>query len=148
MPGTISYVYHHHTLGTVGDRDNNTTGGNIYDDSYESETSGGCFTMPYYHLVYKEEGMCLGHISKSYDEGDDCNRYRCDKCGKSYGHSSKDENWEHDLNTPYGCNNIITNNYDRWTTDATDHPDKRVETKYLRSCGKISDQIISATVTY
>ncbi len=82
----ITYTYHHHTLGTVGDRDDNSNSGGVYADDYQSSTGGGCFTSPVYKKHYhtgnsSSGGGCYG----SYHSGS--STLTCGKTEHSHGTS-------------------------------------------------------------
>lgn len=120
MEGTLSYTYHHHTLGTVGDSDNSESTGGAYDDSYLSPTAQGCFTEPdyaityttYYPYTYVVSGEVRGWAT-----------WHCSECGKE------------------------ERAYDGWGHTHTKETGRTLR-GYKCGCGHTEGSIVSVTITY
>ncbi len=128
LPGTITYVYHHHRL----DSNSYTSGSSEptkYSDGTQLSSPSGCFT--------KATSVSVTETGTAYPSDvhicDDLHcwdaNYTCSKCGRSWnvhsGSSSRPNfgTLQHTCGTSY-------------------------KTVYTRSCGHLDNQIISATITY
>ena len=149
---TLTYTHHIHSLesSTYSEENDSMDVNSVpvtYADGYQATTlyPNGCFTTPYYHLVYSESGACGGVVVRHHEsEGSThWNSYSCNKCGKSYGTSGINDQWG-----SWTCNNTVTKNYNLWTTDATGHEGNITETRYIKSCGRTSGEVTDVHIHY
>ena len=65
----LEYVYHHHTLGTIGDKNDKTINNTYYQNDYQSENQQGCFTVPnYVRHIHSTSATTFTQTTKSMDE--------------------------------------------------------------------------------
>ena len=149
LNANITYTHHVHQLNTAAYTITNNSFSPdsvplYYADDEKIETSGGCFTIPCYHIQYSESGTgtCGGAVVTGCPRPNDPTAVvdYCTKCGREWGAGTG----------PATCNNEIptSSSADYWTTDANDHPEYRSETKYIRSCGKTNGQIVAVTASF
>ena len=130
---SITYTYHHHSLSTTN-LATSSTGGGLYADSYQATSPMGCFTKAQSLPV-----TCGGSLytdSNDKPVGGDVWVY-CSVCGQVAGAQSRD--W-------------VVRNYgtaSAWVA-ALGSCSKITSSKtvYVRSCGKVDGQIVTATITY
>ncbi|MBO6253053.1 MAG: hypothetical protein J6O49_05305 [Bacteroidaceae bacterium] len=150
--GNVVYDHHVHSLTTTTEivsnnsSDPSSVAGALADD-YVSSVSGGCFTTPYYHVVYtiteSRMEMCGGSVQGGWSDWQTGGVYdRCRSCGKLWGAYTG----------PSTCNNYVqktyTTPYDYWTSNASDHPSNRTEVKYSRSCGMANGTVTDAHIHF
>lgn len=148
LDAKLTYSHHIHSLDVDNSSIENdsadiTSVSEGIDDSYRASSPQGCFTQPYYHVVYRESK------TKTQDFNSHLGRtYRYDYDVQVCGYSGCDYVQAPDMPFSHSHNVTTTTNYDRWTTDANDHPKNRKETVYIRSCGLLNGQVTAVHVHY
>ncbi|MBQ9303159.1 hypothetical protein [Butyrivibrio sp.] len=95
-----------------------------------SSVSGGCFTQPYYHIQGEKTVDHVGgwrEVSSAEDTD-------------GIAGNETEEVWD----DSYEWSEKVT--YDEWTTDPGDN--NVVATVYIRSCGKLAGEVVSAYIAY
>lgn len=128
IPGTISYLYHHHSNGSDGIIDNNVETPDAYGDNYQSTTAAGCFTKS----TKVASAWCDGRgVVDTKSNGDVW--IVCSKCGRAI--AAQSAAWVERNGIPYGagtaCGKVTA-----------------YKTVYTRSCGRLANQIIGASIIY
>lgn len=145
LVGEVVFTYHHHTNGEDGIGDSNEIIDDQYGNDYESSVQGGCFTRPYYHIYYSkpmQREYQLFHATNK--NGDDYVYWGCGACSS----------WQYKYDDFYGCDNAPihqcgTVTVDKWTSEPTAEESSYVtEVRYVRGCDRVSNQILSAVITY
>ena len=151
---TLTYTHHIHSLesSTYSEENDSMDVNSVpvtYADGYQATTlyPNGCFTTPYYHLVYSEYGTCGGAVYGHFDCHDDPStwytKYSCSKCGKSYGSDGGDHSGFYRW-----CSAQTVNNYNLWTTNPSGHEGNITETRYIKSCGRSSGEVTDIHIHY
>lgn len=141
MGGTVTYHQHIHSTDTndltVDTADTVATTEGIADD-YISDIETGCFTKPYWHIRYSYSypvtWTCNGGAGSHWDAS--WGGWRCNRCNAA----------ENDH--PQTRTETVTETGDYWTSDENDRPGNRVETKYVRGCGRLQGQIVGISIEY
>lgn len=145
LVGEVVFTYHHHTNGEDGIGDSNEIIDDQYGNDYESSVQGGCFTRPYYHIYYSkpmQREYQLFHATNK--NGNDYVYWGCGACSS----------WQYKYDDFYGCDNAPihqcgTVTVDKWTSEPTAEESSYVtEVRYVRGCDRVSNQILSAVITY
>lgn len=145
LVGEVVFTYHHHTNGEDGIGDSNEVIDDQYGNDYESSVQGGCFTRPYYHIYYSkpmQREYQLFHATNK--NGNDYVYWGCGACSS----------WQYKYDDFYGCDNAPihqcgTVTVDKWTSEPTAEESSYVtEVRYVRGCDRVSNQILSAVITY
>ncbi len=144
---TLTYRHHIHSLETNNEYIDNDNGSyssitSPYADNYSTSSPQGCFTTPEYHIVYSTTGT----ERRRFDSEETVNHatwsgtcQRCSHCGYQQAVYMPFTHY-HDV--------TVTNNYNYWTTDETDHPGSRTETRYVSSCGYMAGAVTDVIMHY
>ena len=150
---TVYYTHHIHRLDANNYSEENTSAAansvaQYYADGYQSSSPGGCFTTPYYHIVYSQTTSSVQTFHSS--ERPDCGHfggsdYHCEGTNYYCSFCGYDTN-----GGPFTHDHVVetTTNYNYWTTNASDHPSNRIATVYLKSCGKSQGEITDVRLHY
>ena len=135
IPGTLSYTYHHHTLGEIGDADNDSSEVGLYNDDSIVDECAGCFTRPYYYIPGYSKGNYCSCTNKYTTEEDGITR--CSHCG-------------HGPHAGRTCGKSLGTITVRahWSFENEGNKADLSKTRYARSCGKSEGMIASVTIEY
>jgi hypothetical protein len=147
----VHCTYHHHTNGSDGisDNDSDNGGQDAYGDDYQTKDAGGCFQRPYYHIEYMGSQARKYVLMHTWDgnEEDDTSTYSYWGCGFCDSKMPKYDDFDGSDEPPiHMCGGL---SIDKWTFEPSEEESQHItEVVYVRSCGKVANQIVNATAGY